>query len=76
MNSKVLVFGTDEVLLETRRILLESAGFETRTALKFSGAEQILKEREVALLVVCSSIEKRDVPQVLKAASFAGVKTR
>jgi hypothetical protein len=53
-------------LIETRRMILERAGFETLTALQLVDAAQIMKERSVDLLIGCSSIDKQDVPHVLK----------
>jgi DNA-binding NtrC family response regulator len=69
MLSNILVFGSDDVLLNTRRMILEKAGFEALTTSQISDAERIMKEHNVALLVVCSSVENKDVSQVLQAAS-------
>jgi DNA-binding NtrC family response regulator len=69
MLSNILVFGSDDVLLNTRRMILQKAGFEALTASQISDAERIMKEHNVALLVVCSSVEIKDVSPVLEAAS-------
>jgi DNA-binding NtrC family response regulator len=77
MSSTVLVFGTDDVLLTTRRLILEKMGFQVQTTGQISEAERILKERDLALLVLCSSANERDVAHLLETANTLkpGIKT-
>jgi DNA-binding NtrC family response regulator len=69
MSSKVLVFGTDEVLLTTRRLILEKIGFQVQTAGQLSDATRIMKECDLTLLVICSSTDQHDVARFLDAAN-------
>src|ERR1700677_2417108 len=69
MSSTALVFGTDEILLTTRRLILEKVGFQVQTAGQISEAERVMKERDLALMVICSSAKEQDVSHFLEAAN-------
>jgi hypothetical protein len=64
-----LVFGWDKVLVQTRCLILKRAGFDALDALEIADAELMLKDHNVALLVVCSSVEQESISKVLNAAS-------
>jgi hypothetical protein len=67
MIENVVVFGTDPVLIRTRQILLESAGYSTKTVSRLAEAEGAMS-RNCSLLVVCSSVSRHDAIDALIAA--------
>jgi DNA-binding response OmpR family regulator len=67
-SSGILIFGHDEILLETRRLVLECAGFRVWTATKAAGAMQILVEEPIGLFVLCNSLSSEEHFTVLKTA--------
>jgi DNA-binding NtrC family response regulator len=52
----VLLFGNDLRLLESRRLVLESAGCTVYTAMRLLAVNQILTERPIDLLILCHSL--------------------
>jgi DNA-binding response OmpR family regulator len=56
MQAKILVYGNDPILLMTRRLVLEKAGFRVFTTLEFSDAMQLIMHQEIALLILCQSL--------------------
>jgi DNA-binding NtrC family response regulator len=56
MHRNVLVYGNDAILLLTRRLLLEKAGFRVFTTLELSDAMQLVMHQDIALLVLCQSL--------------------
>jgi hypothetical protein len=68
MPINVLVFGSDPVLLDTRRWLLEKAGFSVWAVSTVSDAQERLVEHDIALVVFCSSARPEAAPSVVTAA--------
>ncbi len=46
-DSRILLYGHDEILLTTRRLLLESAGFIVDTAISAAEFESLIAEAEL-----------------------------
>jgi hypothetical protein len=73
MGSQIVVFGKDPVLLETRQKILKQAGFDAVSVAGGIGQLMLaVKEKEVALLVVCSSLEPAEREAVLSAIDQLG----
>jgi DNA-binding response OmpR family regulator len=52
----ILVLGADAMLLDTRRRVLEHAGLTVTSALSVPEAEVLLRENEIALLLLCHTL--------------------
>jgi DNA-binding NtrC family response regulator len=64
----ILVFGRDPLLLETRRLVLEQAGFHVLSVADSAGVEKIVLAQPISLLVLCHSITDEERESVLKSA--------
>jgi DNA-binding response OmpR family regulator len=64
----ILVYGSDELLLGTRTMVLENAGFQVFSAISSDGAESIMKSGEVALVVLCHSLSEQQCEAALDFA--------
>ena len=65
----ILVYGSDELLLRTRTMVLEQAGFRVFTAIRPEDAETIIKTRDVALVVLCHSLSLENRESLLEFAN-------
>jgi DNA-binding NtrC family response regulator len=65
MAASILVYGHDPLLLETRRIILERAGFAVHTTTKFEEFKATACTRAFDLLVLGSSISPDEVDRIL-----------
>jgi DNA-binding response OmpR family regulator len=72
----VLVFGQDAQLLETRRWLLEAAGYQVRTTGEYPEVVRILDAESIRLLLLCHTLSAEECRRVLAAANRPhGLKT-
>jgi hypothetical protein len=70
MHTKNLVYSNNEILLMTRRLLLEQAGFHVFTTQKFSDAMQLVMHQDISLLILCQSLgadERKGVLATIRA---------
>jgi DNA-binding NtrC family response regulator len=67
-SADILIFGHDATLLETRRLVLKTAGFQVWTALKATDAVQILSAQPIGLFVLCRTLSNRECEGVLETA--------
>jgi DNA-binding NtrC family response regulator len=65
MSSRIVVFGRDPVLLETRQRILEKAGFDSVAVNGISQLMSLVKREDVVLLVLCSSLSEMECEAVL-----------
>jgi len=74
-SCRILIYGRDEVLLQTRSSLLETAGFKSDTTLNGEEfARRISAEqRRYCIFIVCHSIERGEVQAIVEAAKASGV---
>lgn len=63
-NQYVLCFGKDELLLETRRHLLEQSGHAVLCTSDESRVENYLLSGNVSLLVLCHTLTQADVDKI------------
>ena len=64
----ILLYGWDERLLETRRLVLERAGFQVWTVKSLADAEKLIAAHPPALLLLCHSLSVRDCEKALEMA--------
>ena len=64
----VLVYGSDKLLLETRTMVLEQAGFRVLSAAEPSEAELLIGAHPVSLVVLCHSLSAIRCESVLEFA--------
>ncbi len=65
----ILVFGRDADLLQTRRWVLEQAGYQVLTAHTLAQAENTLAVQSIDLFLLCHSTSMEDCKQLLTAAN-------
>ena len=63
----ILACGRDQSLLDTRRMVLESAGYRVRVATEAEAAIKILLDEPIALMVLCHTLSSQDCLTVLAA---------
>jgi len=67
-GQSILVFGTDALLLDTRRRILENAGFGVTWSITLEDTVQSLREKDVALLLLCHTLSSEDCERVIAVA--------
>jgi hypothetical protein len=66
MHGTILVYGTDEMLVTTRGLILEKAGYTVFTARLFADAMLVLMNHQIDLCVLCHSLtgaERRGISE-------------
>ena len=66
----ILVYGRDPSLLDTRRWVLEKAGYRVLSAQTLAEAERIASTEPISLLVLCHSLTTQDCQDALAAANM------
>jgi DNA-binding response OmpR family regulator len=64
-HSAVLLYGHDELLLWTRRLVLEWAGYEVSVAQELRQASQLLDQEDVGLIVLCYSLSRAECAELI-----------
>jgi DNA-binding NtrC family response regulator len=67
-SAGILIFGHDAILLETRRLILEKAGFQVRIATEATETLQILVREPIDLFILCQSLPLNECVPILKTA--------
>jgi DNA-binding response OmpR family regulator len=67
-STRILMYGSDPTLLESRALILERANFEVCAAYTHDDFIEMLNTRDVSLCILCHSLS---VEQGLKALTFA-----
>jgi two-component SAPR family response regulator len=70
MQSAILVYGNDEILVMTRCLILGKAGYEVFTAQTFGNAMLVLMNHQVDLCLLCQSLtyeERRGIVETARA---------
>ena len=68
MTDKVVVYGNDPLLLLTRRLLLERAGFTVFTTSHFEEEIELMATQEPQLLILCQSLHAEETQTALMMA--------
>jgi DNA-binding NtrC family response regulator len=64
----ILIYGRDHELLETRRLVLQRAGFQARTVTNLANAEKVSISQSNGLLILCHSLSVEDSEKALAMA--------
>jgi DNA-binding NtrC family response regulator len=70
-DASILIYGKDPVLLQTRQIILQREGFQCVAVDDVGDVMTALHQQDVALLIVCSSLEEGERDAVLSAVDKA-----
>lgn len=67
-SGSILLYGHDLDLLETRRLVLEYAGFRAEVVTSLEDAEKIVTAQPANLFVLCHSLSPRECENALRLA--------
>jgi DNA-binding response OmpR family regulator len=56
MDNRIFLYGNDQTLLMTRRLILEKQGYRVFTAMKFGEAIQLTMTHRLDVLILCQSL--------------------
>jgi hypothetical protein len=68
MNGSILVYGNDEMLVTTRFLILEKAGYRVFTAQTFGNAMLVLMNHQIDIVVFCQSLKDEERRGILETA--------
>jgi hypothetical protein len=68
MHGTILIFGTDEMLVATRRMIFEQAGYTVFTADSLSNAALVLMNHQIDVLILCQTLSDDERRAVLETA--------
>jgi DNA-binding response OmpR family regulator len=66
--SAILLYGHDELLLWTRRLVFEWAGYEVSVAQELQQVSQLLDREDVGLIVLCYSLSRAECAELIAAS--------
>lgn len=67
-SPSILIFGHDQALLETRRLLLETAGLKAWTVSRLADVEKVTIAAPNGLLILCQSLSDEERSEALAMA--------
>jgi len=74
-NSRaIFIVGRDQILLETRKQILEKAGYSVATACSTMEMEEILQDHPVDLLMLCHTLHSGQCNEAVTSAKQANSK--
>jgi len=65
LSASILIYGHDSSLLETRRLVLQHAGFQAGTVMTLEEVRKILVHRPGVLPILCYSLSAEECGQAL-----------
>ena len=68
MHGTILVYGNDEMLLTTRRMVFEQADYFVFTADSLSNAALVLMNHQIDVFVLCQTLNEEERGAVLETA--------
>ena len=68
MQATILISGNDAMLLTTRRMIFEPAGYTVFTTDSVSNARLVLMNHQIDVLVLCQSLDDNDRASILRVA--------
>lgn len=68
MQGTILVYGNDEMLVATRGLILERAGYRVFTAHEFGNAMLVLMNHQIDVCVLCQSLTDEERRGILETA--------
>jgi DNA-binding response OmpR family regulator len=72
MGNRILVYGNDETLLLTRRLVLEREGYRVFTTMKFGEAIELTMTQRLDVLILCQSLSVEERNGVLATVHGTG----
>jgi DNA-binding response OmpR family regulator len=72
MGNRILVYGNDETLLLTRRLILEREGYRVFTTMKFGEAIELTMTQRLDVLILCQSLSVEERNGVLATVHGTG----
>jgi hypothetical protein len=76
MHGTILVFGKDEMLVGTRGLIFEKAGYTVFTAESLSNAALVLMNHQIDVLVLCQTLSDEERCAILETAHALQPETR
>jgi DNA-binding response OmpR family regulator len=76
MHGTILVYGNEPMLLTTRGLILEKAGYRLFTARTVSDAMFVLMNHQIDIIVLCQSLKDEERRGILKTAHALQPKVR
>ena len=70
MQETILVYGNDEILVITRSLILQKAGYKVFTSQTFGNAMLVLMHHQIDLCVLCQSLrdeQRRGILETVQA---------
>jgi DNA-binding response OmpR family regulator len=64
-STSILIYGHDHGLLETRRLVLQQAGFQAWTVTNLADAEKVMITASSGLLILCQSLSEKECEKAL-----------
>jgi hypothetical protein len=68
MHGTILVYGNEEMLVTTRGLILETAGYKVFTAQQFGNAMLVLMNHQIDVCVLCQSLTGEERRGILETA--------
>ena len=68
MHGTILVYGKDEILVMTRGLILEKAGYEVFRAEQVGNAMLVLMNHQIDIVVLCQSLTDEERRGILETA--------
>jgi hypothetical protein len=68
MNGTILVYGNEPILVKTRGLILEKAGYEVLASTAFAGAMLTLMTQQIDVLLLCKSLTDEERRGILETA--------
>jgi DNA-binding response OmpR family regulator len=68
MNGTILVYGNEPMLVKTRGLILEKAGYEVLASTALGGAMLTLMTQQVDVLLLCQSLADEERRGILETA--------
>jgi hypothetical protein len=68
MHGTIFIYGNDVMLLTTRRMIFEKAGYTVFTAESFSDSMLVLMNHQIDILVLCQTLSHEERRAILETA--------
>jgi hypothetical protein len=68
MDGTILVYGNEEMLVKTRGLIFEKAGYKAFTAQTFGNAMLVLMNHQIDIIVLCQSLKDEERRGIVETA--------
>ena len=68
MNGTILIYGNEQLLVSTRRLILEKAGYQVFSATRFDSGLLALVNERINVLLLCHSLYEQERRSILETA--------